>query len=321
MTGAGALCDPVVMARGTSTAALSPLMIVLLVCVSCLLLVSSSIGGDDGFGRSRAETCTARCIGAGHCCTGNSSGCQRPSCQIGCNFGAGSPDEAACNATCATAHGCSFAFHGQSYPMCGGCSLRWMNPETLLPEILPGKQPWWPPGFNLPGCGSCDAVENECMLGCALYFNAGLVPTPPVPPVPPPTPLPAAPWPNTGTCLNFSAVLSSHMVLQQAPAKAAVYGPLGESDGGAAVSVMVTSSDPNAAPYTVNATVEAGRWKAFLCPTPQSATTTYTISASCTAGCKSASVTLHDVVFGDVWYCAGREFAYGGAPKMAAVRV
>lgn len=256
-----------------------------------------------------AASCPSRCVAAGHCCMGNASSCQRPSCQMGCNIASGSASEADCNATCAKEQGCSFDFDGTTYPMCGDCSKRWLDPTTLEPEILPGDHPWWPPGFNLKSCGSCGAVESECMLGCVLHFNPGLAPVPPVPPVPPPTPMPPAPWPNAAAGLNFSAVFSSHMVLQQAPAKAAVYGnvpPSASTSDAVGVAVTVLSSDPSEASYTVQAAVAAGRWKAFLRPTPQTGAS-YTITAACSAPCTGTSVTLRDVVFGDVWYCAGRE--------------
>jgi hypothetical protein len=251
-----------------------------------------------------ALSCTDKCITAGYCCTGNSSGCQHPSCQIGCVVAAGSESESACNATCAAAKGCSFVFKGQTFGMCGGCSARWLNPETLQPEVLDGPQPYWPPGWDIGGCGSCDEVQ--CQVGCRFAFNPSLAPTPPVSPTPlPPKPYPPAPFPNTGPGFNISAVFSDHMVLQQAPAMAAVYGNTGNADDSGQVTVTVTPSA--GAPYTVPAAVRAGRWKALLRPTPGSTGLSYTISASCTAGsgCSGAS-TLSDVLFGDVYYCAGQ---------------
>jgi hypothetical protein len=229
---------------------------------------------------------------------------------MGCVIAAGSASEASCNATCASAQSkCSFVFGGATFAMCSVCPNRWLNPETLTPEILPGAQPWWPPGFALPSCNSCDDIQDECMLGCRLFFNPGLnpQPTPGIPP--PPTPMPPAPWPNPAPGFNFSSTLSDNMVLQQMPAAAAVFGNTGASaDAAVRISVTVTPSSPSSKPYTVPASVAGGRWKALLSPTPSDGTTTYTVTATCSAGCPGspASVSLHNVVFGDVWYCAGQ---------------
>ena len=272
-----------------------------------------------------APTCADRCIAAGHCCSGNASSCQRPSCQMGCIVGASS-SEAACNATCAAAKGCTFVYNAQTFGMCGSCSNRWLDPATLTPRVLPGREPYWPPGFSLPGCTSCDSVTTECELGCYLAHHPSANPGPPSPTPPPPAPLPPAPWPNTAPGFNFSAVLSSHMVLQQAPAAAAVFGATGGGDG-AAVAVTVTPSAGGGAPYTVPAEVGGGRWKALLRPTPDTGRrVTFTITAACTSGC-AGSATLLDVVFGDVWWCAGQSnqwlqlrYTYARNSSLAAIQ-
>jgi hypothetical protein len=41
----------------------------------------------DAAGRLEGETCAEKCVVAGHCCIGNSSACQKPSCQMGCTLG------------------------------------------------------------------------------------------------------------------------------------------------------------------------------------------------------------------------------------------
>ena len=85
-------------------------------------------------------------------------------------------------------------------------------------------------------------------------------------------------------------------VLQQSPAKAAVYGTL--EAAGTAVSVTVDGG-ADLASYTVAATVEKGEWKALL--KPAAAGGSYTITAKCT-GCKNATdAVISDVTFGDVW--------------------
>ena len=96
--------------------------------------------------------------------------------------------------------------------------------------------------------------------------------------------------------------------------------------GDATISVTVTPSTGET--YTVPAAVAGGRWKALLRPTPDSqGATTFNITATCAVGCGGASpVTLLDVVFGDVWYCAGQsnqwlqiQFTYANASVFAGV--
>jgi hypothetical protein len=267
---------------------------------------------SDGAYNASALSCLDKCIVQGHCCTGNGSGCQMASCAQGCSIATVVPDELTCNNTCMNMTGhCDYTVGPYHFELCGGCPQKWLNPDTLQPEILPGGQPWWPPGWQIPGCGSCNAgpyAGCECMVGCRFSFNQAVVPVPPVdPPAPPDIPIPPAPWPNAnGTGFNFSVVFSDHAVLQQAPAAAAVYGPTGTLDDTAVVTVTVTPS--NGSPYTVPASVSTGRWKALLKPTPDThGAITYKITATCTSGCNGTSATLNDVVFGDVWYCAGRE--------------
>ena len=219
---------------------------------------------------------------------------------MGCYIGAGSDSVAACNATCLAARGCSFTFRGQTFNMCGDCSQRWLDPATRAVEVLPGAQPFWPPGWDLGACGSCD--QEQCQVGCALAFDPSLNPPPPASPSPPPPlPYPPAPFPNAGGGFNFSAVFSSGVVLQQAPAAAAVYGTTGSADGSGSVTVTVTPGAGGGAPYTVPARVSAGRWKALLRPAADDGVV-YAISAACDAGsgCSGAAA-LANVVFGEVY--------------------
>jgi hypothetical protein len=282
-----------------------------------------------GASAAAAASCTARCVGAGHCCIGNMSACAHPSCDMGCSIGTVVADEATCNATCLAADGkCGLSIGGYDFSFCGGCAQKWLDPTTLQPEIIPGQPPYWPPGYQIDGCSSCGDVHTECMLGCVLAFNPQLAPPAPAdPPAPPDVPVPPAPWPNApGSGFGFSVVFSDHVVLQQAPAMAAVYGPTG---GGAAASVSVTVTPSTGAPYSVQANATAdGRWKAFLQPTPDSqGATTFTITATCAAGCTgNATAALNDVAFGDVWYAAGQSnmvknflVTYGGPDSLAAI--
>jgi hypothetical protein len=90
---------------------------------------------------------------------------------------------------------------------------------------------------------------------------------------------PATPWVpcNASVGICFSENLGSHMVLQQAPAKACVFGLLGP--GGHGASVKLSSSSPAVAELEVEAEVTAGnRWKA--CLAPQKVGGDYTITAT-----------------------------------------
>ena len=105
---------------------------------------------------------------------------------------------------------------------------------------------------------------------------------------------------NASAGICFSQALGSYMVLQQAPAKACVYGMLGA--GGTAATVKMSSmSDNFDASQEVRAEVlSGGHWKA--CLAPQKSGGDYTITASCT-GCSDvkAAASLEHVTFGDVW--------------------
>lgn len=54
-------------------------------------VLAASVAGTfyiDASGRMEGETCPEKCVVAGHCCEGNVSACQRPSCQMGCTLAA-----------------------------------------------------------------------------------------------------------------------------------------------------------------------------------------------------------------------------------------
>ena len=103
--------------------------------------------------------------------------------------------------------------------------------------------------------------------------------------------------------IRFFSGLTDWAVLQRAPAKANVFGVLG--DGGTAASVTVTSSSPSFPPYTVAASTDAGGgWTAALRPAASGGDVT--ITATCT-GCRNATAaTVRHLTFGDVYYCAGQ---------------
>lgn len=265
-----------------------------------------------------------RCAAAGHCCDGMVSACQKPSCAHGCLMGPILGSETACNASCDAAGGKHPGASGCSYQvphsnltleMCGSCRAEpapsWWPATTKPPNgQFPG---WWPPGYSLPSCSSCDNVDGdpvgECKLGCMFNFRPSMKPVPPAVPEPPaPRPPPPAcgvfPSQNgasactVGGDLNFSNVFGNNMVLQMEPARAAVYGYLGTNASASAnVTVAVTGSGGS---YSVPATIDSasGTWKAFL--RPAAAGGSVDITASCSSGC-TGSARIASATFGDVW--------------------
>eukprot|EP00041_Stephanoeca_diplocostata_P018767 m.396690 g.396690 ORF g.396690 m.396690 type:complete len:756 (+) comp21114_c0_seq4:60-2327(+) len=151
---------------------------------------------------------------------------------------------------------------------------------------------------------------------------------------PPPPPAPPA--------FGFNLNHGNWMVLQQAPAKSAVYGTLGV--GGTAVKVSMCADnggapcntidakinathqpvgyqDPNGVPFPVTAS-----WKALLPPMPAGGS--FTITATCT-GCTDVNktITLTNVTFGDMWYCSGQsnmwlpvQYSFSRNESLAAVQ-
>ena len=159
----------------------------------------------------------------------------------------------------------------------------------------------------------------------------GRAAAPPPPPVVPPAQV-----------FGFHYAFGDDMVLQQAPAKAAVYGFVGE--GGTAVKLTVATGAKTL--YTVEANVSTSAvhqayggawgvrpcpkescppydmrgwnpwnkplltWKALLPPTAANkggaAPMEYTITAECSGCTANATQVLSGVVFGDMWYCSGQ---------------
>jgi hypothetical protein len=165
------------------------------------------------------------------------------------------------------------------------------------------------------GNSNCNFKYDEAAGTFITYHGLCLatnVPTPPAPPPPkPPPPPPFASTPCIGGGegdICFSWALGSSMVLQQAPAKTAVYGWLtgGPTSSTVAVTVATEGRGGGDAPYTVPAvlttappgTNHTALWKAVL--RPAAAGGNFSISAKCTAGCSGGAV-IHNLTFGDVW--------------------
>ncbi|XP_058606484.1 sialate O-acetylesterase isoform X2 [Onychostoma macrolepis] len=95
---------------------------------------------------------------------------------------------------------------------------------------------------------------------------------------------------------RFSSYYGNHMVLQKAPAKAVLWG-----FGQTGAKVVVTLSGP----YKVSAhstTVINGIWRTTL--KPEEAGGPYKLTAS--QSITNSSITLTDVLFGDIWLCSGQ---------------
>ena len=101
---------------------------------------------------------------------------------------------------------------------------------------------------------------------------------------------------------TFDNSLGSFMVLQQAPAKACVYGMLGDNGVSAKIKVIGTHEFAH---LDLQADITgAGAWKVCLPPQPMGGD--FTIKATC-VGCLNATVaSIEHVTFGDVWYCSGQ---------------
>jgi hypothetical protein len=109
--------------------------------------------------------------------------------------------------------------------------------------------------------------------------------------------------------VQFAGSFLPGMVLQRAPAQAAVFGTAPPS---ATVSVVATG--PDGWSYSAQAMSSAlldsaelhGTWKVLL--PPRLAGNGYTITASC-PGCPNATKqTLENVSYGDIWFCTGLVF-------------
>ena len=129
--------------------------------------------------------------------------------------------------------------------------------------------------------------------------------------------------------LLFSTGFDSDMVLQRAPAKAAVYGQMVAAAPGADASVAVTVTAGGSS-YTVQAQITpaptyclkvgkicaanySATWKAYLRPAPAGGDVTITaVCTGCNVGTATAgaagpaSASIRRVTFGDVYFCSGQ---------------
>ena len=165
-------------------------------------------------------------------------------------------------------------------------------------------------------------------LAAASSLAAVAIPTGPKPS---PSPPPSLFW-------GLDAPFGDNAVLQRAPAAAAIYGYL---DTPAATGVTVTVWSGGAPLYSVDAVFNVTlqpfgdgwgarpcpkaacppydmdlftpfayplpTWKALLRPTPAGGN--YTITAVCTGCLSNATLSMGNVVFGDIWVCSGQSNA------------
>eukprot|EP01043_Picozoa_sp_COSAG02_P008416 COSAG02_NODE_269_length_26468_cov_4.489021_3_plen_169_part_00 len=110
--------------------------------------------------------------------------------------------------------------------------------------------------------------------------------------------------------LRFSRALGSHMVLQQAPARANIWGYGAPS--GAEVAVTLLATDHGVEHFVGTTTAIAGADGSFSVllppqsPGPRGSPTAHTIRATVTGDTSAAEmVQMVDVLFGEVWICGG----------------
>eukprot|EP01060_Flectonema_neradi_P037475 TRINITY_DN7554_c0_g1_i2.p1 TRINITY_DN7554_c0_g1~~TRINITY_DN7554_c0_g1_i2.p1 ORF type:complete len:611 (+),score=131.20 TRINITY_DN7554_c0_g1_i2:60-1892(+) len=114
---------------------------------------------------------------------------------------------------------------------------------------------------------------------------------------------------QTAGYIAFADNVGDHMVLQQAPSKAGIFGSLNTTSlMGTEPTVTATVIPVGGSPYEVPAklTNNSNNWVAYLRPTPAGGN--YTIKVTCT-GCAPEgpnTIEMSDVTFGDVWYCGGQ---------------
>jgi hypothetical protein len=156
--------------------------------------------------------------------------------------------------------------------------------------------------------------EISEMMAFALFYGVGYAYAP-VSPAPrkwdathPSLPLSTS-FPSNGTI--FSAVFGDGAVLQRgSTTRAALYGAVYGAT--AATTVTLTIAEKGAAAYSVSAMVvpvPGGNgnvtWKALLKPHAAEGGV-ITATASCSSCSNTAAATLHDLTYGDVWFCSGQ---------------
>lgn len=107
---------------------------------------------------------------------------------------------------------------------------------------------------------------------------------------------PLGPPPPPPPVLAFAKSFGNHMVLQQSPAIAAVYGSLPNTTSPSTDPVMVHVSG-GSNDYTVTAIKSGAEWKAMLKPTAAGGSYKITVTMG-----TNFTANITDATFGDVWY-------------------
>ena len=98
--------------------------------------------------------CPDKCSSLGHCCVGLRSGCQHPSCAMGCAIAQTSQAVSECEAACDEADNkCSHTHKGVQLNMCHEC------PPKCGTAVHNGK------------CGGAEGGTDGCKLGCQIAFE------------------------------------------------------------------------------------------------------------------------------------------------------
>ncbi len=105
----------------------------------------------------------------------------------------------------------------------------------------------------------------------------------------------------SSSSLTFNSTFGSYMILQSEPKQACVYGTYDESTN---LTLSLRTSENVDILKIVPQTYNSNLWKACMKPIPASISTKYNITIS--DDNSNASSTIHSILFGDVWYCAGQ---------------
>lgn len=144
--------------------------------------------------------------------------------------------------------------------------------------------------FDMTAQGSCDGTAEFWGFRKSSDRTAWTNSTVPSPPPPPPRP--------TGP-FSLHPTLGDNVVLQRAPARAAIFGWGRTASATITVHFRGKTYEGTVAPNSSN--LDALMWRVELPPTPAS-----TVPENITVEAAGTTVTLTNVLFGDVWACGGQ---------------
>ncbi|XP_075695297.1 sialate O-acetylesterase isoform X3 [Rhinoderma darwinii] len=106
---------------------------------------------------------------------------------------------------------------------------------------------------------------------------------------------------SAGAAFRFASYYGNHMVLQQGPARAVVWG---YGEVGALVTVTLVQGSENISKTAADVNGDVGVWKVLLDPMDYGGP--YHLIAQQTFKQEITSIHLDDVLFGDIWICGGQ---------------